>query len=112
MHRYKDSIYFMALKMVSNKEDAMDLAVETFYQSLLKKLDKYQPEYLFSTWLFRVATNNCIDFSYQFYSFYVCNRFYYTCVIRFIVDIVSKAFCNYVLVIFSVTIKLNCTPNI
>lgn len=61
MHRYKDSIYFMALKMVNNKEDAMDLTVETFAKAF-EKLDKYQPEYAFSTWLFRVATNNCIDF--------------------------------------------------
>ncbi len=61
MHRYKDSIYFMALKMVNNKEDAMDLTVETFAKAF-EKLDKYQPDYAFSTWLFRVGTNNCIDF--------------------------------------------------
>ena len=61
MHRYKDSIYFMSLKMVNNKEDAMDITVETFAKAF-EKLDKYQPEYAFSTWLFRVATNNCIDF--------------------------------------------------
>ncbi|EHQ25172.1 sigma-70 family RNA polymerase sigma factor [Mucilaginibacter paludis] len=61
MHRYKDSIYFMALKMVNNKEDAMDLTVETFAKAF-EKLDRYQPEYAFSTWLFRVGTNNCIDF--------------------------------------------------
>jgi RNA polymerase sigma factor (sigma-70 family) len=61
MQRYKDSIYFMVLKMVNNKEDAMDLTVETFAKAF-EKLDKYQPEFAFSTWLFRVATNNCIDF--------------------------------------------------
>jgi RNA polymerase sigma-70 factor (ECF subfamily) len=61
MHRYKDSIYFMALKMVNNKEDANDLTVETFAKAF-EKLDKYQPDFAFSTWLFRVATNNCIDF--------------------------------------------------
>jgi RNA polymerase sigma factor (sigma-70 family) len=61
MHRYKDSIYFMVLKMVNNKEDANDLTVETFAKAF-EKLDKYQPDYAFSTWLFRVATNNCIDF--------------------------------------------------
>jgi RNA polymerase sigma-70 factor (ECF subfamily) len=54
MHRYKDSIYFMVLKMVNNKEDAMDLTVETFAKAF-EKLDKYQPDYAFSTWLFRVA---------------------------------------------------------
>ena len=61
MQRYKDSIYFMSLKMVNNKEDAMDITVETFAKAF-EKLDKYQPEYAFSTWLFMVATNNCIDF--------------------------------------------------
>jgi len=61
MQRYKDSIYFMVLKMVNNREDAMDLTVETFAKAF-EKLDKYQPEFAFSTWLFRVATNNCIDF--------------------------------------------------
>jgi RNA polymerase sigma factor (sigma-70 family) len=61
MQRYKDSIYFMSLKMVNNREDAMDITVETFAKAF-EKLDKYQPEYAFSTWLFRVATNNCIDF--------------------------------------------------
>ena len=61
MHRYKDSIYFMVLKMVNNREDANDLTVETFAKAF-EKLDKYQPEFAFSTWLFRVATNNCIDF--------------------------------------------------
>ena len=61
MQRYKDSIYFMVLKMVNNREDAMDLTVETFAKAF-EKLDKYQPDFAFSTWLFRVATNNCIDF--------------------------------------------------
>ncbi len=61
MHRYKDSIFFMVLKMVNNREDAMDLTIETFAKAF-EKLDKYQPDFAFSTWLFRVATNNCIDF--------------------------------------------------
>lgn len=61
MHRYRDSIYFMALKMVNNKDDAMDLTVETFAKAF-ENIDKYKPEYAFSTWLFRIATNNSIDF--------------------------------------------------
>src|ERR1700749_4063326 len=61
MHRYKDSIYFMVLKMLKNKKNANDLTVETFAKAFEKR-DKYQPEFAFSTWLFRVATNNCIDF--------------------------------------------------
>jgi len=61
MQRYKDSIYFMALKMVNNKDDAMDLTVETFGKAF-ENIEKYKPDFAFSTWLFRIATNNCIDF--------------------------------------------------
>ena len=61
MQRYKDSIHFMALKMVNNKDDAMDLTVETFAKAF-ENLEKYKPDFAFSTWLFRIATNNCIDF--------------------------------------------------
>lgn len=61
MDRYKDAIYFMLLKMVSNKEDAMDLTVETFARAF-EKLDSYKPEFAFSTWLFRLASNGSIDY--------------------------------------------------
>ncbi|WP_423146348.1 RNA polymerase sigma factor [Rubrolithibacter danxiaensis] len=61
MQRYKDSIYYMALKMVNNKDDAMDLTVETFGKAF-ENIERYKPDFAFSTWLFRIATNNCIDF--------------------------------------------------
>ncbi|MBU0697413.1 MAG: sigma-70 family RNA polymerase sigma factor [Bacteroidetes bacterium] len=61
MHRYKDSIYFMVLKMVNNKDDAMDITVTTFAKAF-ENLEKYRPDYAFSTWLFRIATNGSIDF--------------------------------------------------
>lgn len=61
MQRYKDSIYFMAIKMVNNRDDAMDLTIETFGKAF-ENLEKYKPDFAFSTWLFRIATNNCIDF--------------------------------------------------
>lgn len=61
MQRYKDSIYFMTLKMINNKDDAMDLTVETFGKAF-ENLDRYKPDFAFSTWLFRIATNNSIDF--------------------------------------------------
>lgn len=60
MDRYKDSIYFMLLKMVNNKEDAMDLTVETFAKAF-EKLELYRPDFAFSTWLFKLATNTAID---------------------------------------------------
>ena len=61
MDRYRDAIYFMLLKMVNNKSDAEDLTIEAFGKAF-KNLRQYTPNYAFSTWLFKIATNNCIDF--------------------------------------------------
>ena len=61
MQRYKDSIYFMLLKMVNNRDDADDLTIEAFGKAF-KNIKQYTPDYAFSTWLFKIATNNCIDF--------------------------------------------------
>lgn len=51
----------MLLKMVKNTDDAEDLTIEAFTKAF-KNLPKFKKEYTFSTWLFRIATNNCIDF--------------------------------------------------
>jgi RNA polymerase sigma factor (sigma-70 family) len=61
LSRYKDSIYFMLLKMVNNRDDAEDLTIEAFGKAF-KNLHQYTPDFAFSTWLFKIATNNCIDF--------------------------------------------------
>lgn len=61
MSKYRDSIYFMMLKMVKNADDADDLTIEAFGKAF-NRLHQYVPKYAFSTWLFRIATNNCIDF--------------------------------------------------
>ncbi len=61
MARYRDAIYFILLKMVNNRDDANDLAIETFAKAF-QNLEKYKPDYAFSTWLFKIATNNCIDY--------------------------------------------------
>jgi RNA polymerase sigma-70 factor (ECF subfamily) len=59
--RYWDSIYFMLLKMVHNKDDAEDLTIEAFGKAF-KNLNLYEPDFAFSTWLFKIANNNAIDF--------------------------------------------------
>jgi RNA polymerase sigma-70 factor (ECF subfamily) len=59
--RYKDAIFFMLLKMVNNRNDAEDLTLEAFGKAF-KNLHQYSPTYAFSTWLFKIASNNCIDF--------------------------------------------------
>jgi RNA polymerase sigma-70 factor (ECF subfamily) len=59
--RYRDAIYFMLLKMVNSPIDAEDLTIEAFGKAF-KNIDQYTPNFAFSTWLFKIATNNCIDF--------------------------------------------------
>lgn len=61
MNRYRDSIYFLILKMVHNPDDANDLTIEAFTKAF-NNLHKYLPDFAFSTWLYRIALNNCIDF--------------------------------------------------
>jgi RNA polymerase sigma-70 factor (ECF subfamily) len=61
MQRYRDSIYFMVLKMVHDTDDADDLTIEAFGKAF-SNLEKYSPDFAFSTWLYKIALNNSIDF--------------------------------------------------
>lgn len=61
MRRYRKPVYHLILKMVRHQDDAEDLTIEAFAKAF-RNLPKFNPEYTFSTWLFRIATNNCIDF--------------------------------------------------
>lgn len=61
MKRYKKAVYFMILKMIRDTDDAEDLTMEAFAKAF-KNLHKFKKDYTFSTWLFRIATNNAIDF--------------------------------------------------
>ncbi|MCO5269202.1 MAG: sigma-70 family RNA polymerase sigma factor [Brumimicrobium sp.] len=61
MGRYRESVYFMLLKMVKNPNDAEDLTIEAFGKAF-HRIHQYSPNYAFSTWLFKIASNNCIDF--------------------------------------------------
>jgi RNA polymerase sigma factor (sigma-70 family) len=61
MRRYKDTIYFMLLKMVNNRTDAEDLTLEAFGKAFTN-IHQYAPQFAFSTWLFRIASNNAIDY--------------------------------------------------
>lgn len=61
MKRYKKPVYHMILKMVRNVDDAEDLTIEAFAKAF-KNLHKFKKDFTFSTWLFRIATNNTIDF--------------------------------------------------
>jgi RNA polymerase sigma factor (sigma-70 family) len=61
MDRYRDTIFYMLLRMVKNKSDADDLTIEAFGKAF-KNIHQYTPNFAFSTWLFKIASNNCIDF--------------------------------------------------
>ncbi len=58
---YRDSLFYTMLKMCNNPYDAEDLTIEAFGKAF-KNLRQYTPDFAFSTWLFKIATNNCIDF--------------------------------------------------
>lgn len=60
MNRYRNSVYHAMFKMVNNRDDADDLTLEAFGKAF-NKLPSYAPNYAFSTWLFKIAINNCID---------------------------------------------------
>jgi RNA polymerase sigma-70 factor (ECF subfamily) len=60
MQRYKRPVYHMILKMVRNVDDAEDLTIESFAKAF-KSLHRFKKDFTFSTWLFRIATNNTID---------------------------------------------------
>lgn len=61
MDLYKGQIYCMLLKMTNSTTDADDLTIEAFGKAF-KSIDMYTPDFAFSTWLFRIATNNCVDY--------------------------------------------------
>lgn len=61
LSRYKNLVYSIVLRMINDSEQANDLAQEIFIK-IYKNLDKYSPEFKFSTWLIRISTNHIIDF--------------------------------------------------
>lgn len=61
LQRYKRPVYHMILKMVRNVDDAEDLTIESFAKAF-RSLHRFKKDFTFSTWLFRIATNNTIDY--------------------------------------------------
>ena len=61
MDEYYDKVYSRMLKMINEPDYAEDLTMEAFNKAFMK-LDQYTPDYPFSTWLYRIAKNNCIDY--------------------------------------------------
>jgi RNA polymerase sigma-70 factor (ECF subfamily) len=61
LSKYKIAVYNLIYRMVKDKQEAEDLTQETFIKTF-KSLPSFNEEYAFSTWIFKIATNNCIDF--------------------------------------------------
>lgn len=61
LERYRQPIRQMVRRMVQNDEDVEDLTIEAFGKAF-RKLGTYSPDFAFSTWLYRIAVNNCIDY--------------------------------------------------
>lgn len=60
MKRYQPQIYHLMLKMVHSADEAQDLVQEAFMKAFAS-LPHFNYEYAFSTWLYKIASNNCID---------------------------------------------------
>jgi RNA polymerase sigma-70 factor (ECF subfamily) len=61
LNKYRQSVYYVVFKLVRHAEDAEDLTLEAFAKAF-RHLPRYSPDFAFSTWLFRIATNHSIDF--------------------------------------------------
>jgi len=57
---YKDKLYHLARRMLSQRQEAEDIVQETFLR-VYNHLDRYDENQKFSTWIYRIATNLCID---------------------------------------------------
>ncbi len=61
LSKYKNLVYTIMIKMVRNPQEAEDLTQEAFMKAF-NSLASFNEEFAFSTWLMKIATNNCIDF--------------------------------------------------
>jgi RNA polymerase sigma-70 factor (ECF subfamily) len=60
IRRYERPVFSLILRMVRDRETTEDLAQETFIK-VLNHIDRYSPEFKFSSWLFKIANNVAID---------------------------------------------------
>ncbi|MGB1308224.1 MAG: RNA polymerase sigma factor [Oceanihabitans sp.] len=58
--RYKNLVFTLALQMVKNREEAEEVSQDTFIK-VFKKLEKFKGESKFSTWIYKIAYNTCLD---------------------------------------------------
>ncbi|MCK0192268.1 sigma-70 family RNA polymerase sigma factor [Arenibacter sp. F20364] len=58
--RYKDLVFLLALRMMKNREEAEEVAQDTFLKTY-KSLNKFKGESKFSTWIYKIGYNTCLD---------------------------------------------------
>lgn len=59
--KYQTPVYHLCLRITGNPEDAADMTQESFLKAW-RSLDTFHFDAAFSTWLFRLASNTCLDF--------------------------------------------------
>jgi RNA polymerase sigma-70 factor, ECF subfamily len=60
VRRYERPVFSLIFRMVRDRETAEDLSQETFIK-VLNHIDRYQPQFKLSSWLFKIANNVAID---------------------------------------------------
>lgn len=60
VERYKDLVFTLALRMLKNKEEAEEVSQDTFIKTY-KALHKFKGDSKFSTWIYKVTYNTCLD---------------------------------------------------
>ena len=60
VERYERRVYSIAVRMLTDQEDARDAAQDTFLR-VFRGLPGFQGESKFSTWIYRIVTNICVD---------------------------------------------------
>lgn len=60
VHRYKDLVYTLALRMLKHREEAEEVAQDAFIK-VYKSLNKFKGDSKFSTWIYKITYNTCLD---------------------------------------------------
>ena len=61
MKKYHGAISHLVMRMIGNQDDVEDLTQEAFIKAF-NSLASFNHEFAFSTWLYKIASNNCIDY--------------------------------------------------
>lgn len=60
VNRYKNMVFTLAFRMLKNREEAEEVAQDTFVK-VFRSLEKFKGESKFSTWVYRITYNGCLD---------------------------------------------------